>query len=590
VDQPEPSSEKRLRHWVRTLRPLLWWAAFVLMLLAIHTHLQWIERTRLEFSVNLEGKPLPFEASATLDGRPITSGDRLSLGSHTFALRHSKVEPFSTNLFIWYGLKNLGMIPLKRATGLLAVEVNPPARLVSVTGPEFSLTLTNSAGMTSSVPTDEYVIVARYLHSEERDKMAVASGSPNSRRMAPRLGTLVLECNRPLASFEVRASDGRLLETGLFPTSVSEVPEGVYNVVSQHHRNRDERQVTIMGGRTNVARVDFVYGTAILETDPPGARVTNSEGMDYGETPITLAELRPGQRSFKLQKAGFEPLQLLLIIAAEGTNSVRTNLLSLNYTSSMAAAREFIATGDYSRGLQAANDALNSKPGDVAAEELIAKAGPFVRLSRAQILGQQGDYTAAMRELELVLKALPADERAQALMGEYKTRQKEEAEKAHQARQMLVRKAFAQILSRHNDSELFVEHDIKTEKKASTVSGAILRALREQAPTFTIGSNTTPEPDVTAIVAKQESGGAGRICVIVIGQTAIDETEIRYELLEYKVQSPIPFVGALLNMPVEKNYIPLHATRVGQMTDKMRAQIDEGVKSMTERIMSAIGQ
>jgi len=345
VDQSEPSNEKRLRHWVRALRPLLWWAVFVLILLAIHTHLQWIERTRLGFSVSLQGGPLPFEVNATLDGRPITTGDRLSLGSHTFALTHSKVEPFSTNLLIWYGLKNLGTIPLKRANGLLAVEVNPPARLLSVTGPEFSLTLTNSAGMTSSVPTDEYVIVARYPHSEERDHVAVAFGSANSRRVAPRLGTLVLECNRPQASFEVRASDGRLLETGLFPTSVWEVPEGAYNVISQHRRNRNERQVSLMGGRTNVARVDFVYGTAILETDPPGARVTNSEGMDYGETPITLAELRPGQRSFKLQKSGFEPVELLLVIVAEGTNSVRTNLLSLNYTSSMAAAREFIATG-----------------------------------------------------------------------------------------------------------------------------------------------------------------------------------------------------------------------------------------------------
>jgi len=207
------------------------------------------------------------------------------------------------------------------------------------------------------------------------------------------------------------------------------------------------------------------------------------------------------------------------------------------------------------------------------------------------MLGQQGNYTAAMRELELVLKALPADERAQALMGEYKTRQKEEAEKAHQARQMLVRKAFAQILSRHSDSELFVEHSIKTEKKASTVSGTILSALRSQAPTFTIGSNTTPEPDVTAIVAKQELGGAARICVIAIGQTAADETEIRYKLLEYKVQAANLFsIGALINMPVAKNYIPLHSTRVGQMTDKMRAQIDDGVKNMTERIMGAIGQ
>jgi hypothetical protein len=256
----------------------------------------------------------------------------------------------------------------------------------------------------------------------------------------------------------------------------------------------------------------------------------------------------------------------------------------------MSAAREFMATGDYNRALQAATDALNSKPGDPAAGDLIAKARPFVSLKKAQIFGQQGNYVAASQELELVLKTWPANERAQALMGEYKTRQKEEAEKAHEARRTLVRHVFADVLSRHSDSGLFGEHTLKTEKKSSTASAAILTALREQAPVFTIGSETSPEPDVTAIVAKQESAGEARISVIVIGQTAVDETEAHYEVMEYKVQAANPFsIGALINRPVDKVYIPLHPARVGQMTDKMKVQIDEGVKNMTERITGAIG-
>jgi hypothetical protein len=188
-----------------------------------------------------------------------------------------------------------------------------------------------------------------------------------------------------------------------------------------------------------------------------------------------------------------------------------------------------------------------------------------------------------------VITSLPGDERAHALMGEYKTRQKEETEKAREARRTLIRQAFAQILSRHSDAGLFGEHTIRTEKRASTASAAILSNLKEQAPVFTIGSSTSPEPDVTGIVAKQEWGGGARICVVVIGQTALDETEIRYELLEYKVQVPIPVLSILINAPLEKTYIPLHPTKVGQLTEKMRAQIDDGLKSVTERIMGAIG-
>src|SRR5437879_1513007 len=113
--ETEPSTKERPRHWLGALRPLVWWSAFVLVLLGIHKHRQWMVRTRLEFSVSLEGQPLPFDLIATLDGRQIRGSDRLPLGSHKFAISHPKVEPFSTNLFIWYGEHNIGGINLKRA-------------------------------------------------------------------------------------------------------------------------------------------------------------------------------------------------------------------------------------------------------------------------------------------------------------------------------------------------------------------------------------------------------------------------------------------------------------------------------------------
>jgi len=46
----------------------------------------------------------------------------------------SKAEPFSTNLFVWYGEHNFGQINLKRAKGVLEVHVNPPADLLTIRG------------------------------------------------------------------------------------------------------------------------------------------------------------------------------------------------------------------------------------------------------------------------------------------------------------------------------------------------------------------------------------------------------------------------------------------------------------------------
>src|ERR1039458_6135892 len=60
-------------------------------------------------------------------------------GSHTFQVTHPKGEIFSTNWFNWYGEYNLGKIDLKRTKGTLAIAVDPPAPLLSIRGPEWSL-------------------------------------------------------------------------------------------------------------------------------------------------------------------------------------------------------------------------------------------------------------------------------------------------------------------------------------------------------------------------------------------------------------------------------------------------------------------
>ena len=44
------------------------------------------------------------------------------------------------------------------------------------------------------------------------------------------------------------------------------------------------------------------------------------------------------------------------------------------------------------------------------------------------------------------------------------------------------------------------------------------------------------------------------------------------------------------NHPQADVHTPLHPSRVGQLTDKMKAQIEEGIRITTERIQRAIGE
>jgi len=192
-----PANENRFQHWLRVLRPLSWWVLLVLVLYGIRLHQRLSEQTRLVFSVSLQGQPLLYEASATLDGQRATSGQHISIGSHTFQVTHPKGETFSNNWFNWYGEHNLGNIDLKRTKGTLAIAVDPPAPILSIRGPEWSLTLSNSYGMTSSVPTDLYAVESRYAHWERADEVSVVFGGTASWRIAPHLGAVQLSCNHP---------------------------------------------------------------------------------------------------------------------------------------------------------------------------------------------------------------------------------------------------------------------------------------------------------------------------------------------------------------------------------------------------------
>ncbi len=234
---PAESFESRPRFWRRALRPLLWWALLVLVLYGIRTHQRLMEKTRLNFAVTMQGQPL-YGAAAMLDGKMAIDGQRLSLGSHTFSLTHSKGESFSTNLHIWYGGQNLGSIDLKRAMGTLSVTADPPTDWLMIRGSEWSVTLTNSSGLTKTVPTDQYEIEAGYPHWRKSSVATVFANQTTPCNIAPHFGRLQLNCNQTDATFQLETADGRAFADGLLPFSITGVPPGDYKIVAVHHGNQ----------------------------------------------------------------------------------------------------------------------------------------------------------------------------------------------------------------------------------------------------------------------------------------------------------------------------------------------------------------
>jgi hypothetical protein len=124
---------------------------------------------------------------------------------------------------------------------------------------------------------------------------------------------------------------------------------------------------------------------------------------------------------------------------------------------------------------------------------------------------------------------------------------------------------------------------------------AILDALKIR-PEFRITKSASSAPEMFVIAGVQElttalgTSAGRRQCVVVGAQTRDDETQILFKVLEYKSEAVNKLsLGALIGAPVEMRYVPIHSSQIPNLTDKLKGQIEEGVKIVTDRIQQAVG-
>jgi hypothetical protein len=58
-------------------------------------------------------------------------------------------------------------------------------------------------------------------------------------------------------------------------------------------------------------------------------------------------------------------------------------------------------------------------------------------------------------------------------------------------------------------------------------------------------------------------------------------------VIEYTSKRDVTFSGGLT---VNTSYIPMHQTEVGELTEKMKAQIENGLRIANEGIQEAVGK
>jgi hypothetical protein len=531
--------------WSQVLRPVFWWLLLLVVLFGIRTHQRLMEQTRLNFTVTLNDQPL--EAAAVLDRESFQSGQNISLGEHRFVLSTPRTDTFTTNFFSWYGRHDLGVITLKRSFGMLNVQANPPASTITITGPEFSTILSNSVGTNISVPTDSYTVSAQYPHWSQSQNVAVYDNQSLICTFAPQLGAVHLTCNKDGAMYLLQSADQTF--TGNLPATLTDLPVENYQLTVTYHRRHIQKPITIETGVTNEMPVQFVLGAIRIESSPTGASVTTTNGNYLGQTPLDLLDVPPQTAQLNLSLSGYEAVPITVEVAADQTNSYRANLVNIHYRSAMQDARAAFAAGHYAQASQITMEVLNTMPDDAEAQAL---------------------QTEANKQIE----------------------SENNAEREGRAQLNRPREVFDAMCQQNPDASLFTAHELKTDKSAKEAATAIAKSLSSEPRPFELLHNDSPKPDVYEVMARQRFslgilGGTERVCLLVVGQAKPDETRIIYKVLEYQIKTTID-ASSLFNGKDNKQMIPVSPERL-QMTDALQNQLREGVRLVSERIHTAIG-
>ncbi len=605
--------ESRLDYWRRVLRPLSWWLLLVLVLYGIRLHQRLSAQTNVQFTASVPGQPAYPEADAQLDGQPFSSGQRVRIGWHQLVLTHPKGNPRILNLFVWYGQRNLGKIAMERAKGTLAISAAPVAQWLMIRGPEFSITLTNSGGFNSPVPTDRYVVEATYPYWKNSETITVSADATATHSFAPRFGTLTIAASHPDISFQLCRSDGTSVETGRLPVTLAGLPEGNgYQLRALRKEDRQDSVFAVKGGLTNTLKVEFVYGVVSIASEPAGATVLK-DGSELGLTPLTLPEVNPGAFEFSLFMDEYETATATLAVTANQTNTYRTNLISQYFTRAMAAARQYYANTDYDRAAEAAAEALKHKSGDGEATSLLHEATVMGHLARAEAWAARGDFTNAITEANLTLTLAPDNTRAKQLVADCTNREqqrleairKHEAEMAEQARQRRARELAEQQAQKRmqelpeafdvanrlcENASQFSSHQLGTSNSVTTVGNAINRALSDQQPPFQNVRMNWIYPHLFMLEARQRVGIGYRDCLILGSQVRDNEVQIRYKVFEYEHPPDVKLLGGLLQLSTAINITSQDPQVAAANAQKFQQRIKEGVNLVTALIQRATGQ
>jgi tetratricopeptide (TPR) repeat protein len=603
--------EKRLGRnsgW-KAYRPLLWWGIVVGLVAVWQAHRSQLAKTTLVFQTTIEGHSSAGRLEVRLDGLKFRSGDRTGIGWKRLSFEGPEAEPFTTNVFLWYGANDLGRIDLQWKTGELSLVVTPIPQSVQLESERRFVRLSHVGSTNLVLPVGEYRVEAKHEHFTETGTFEVEAGTIKRATLVRPVGALVLATE---AEFELASKQGPIVRLqGLAPQSFTNLPAGDYALRTWRGDYALNREITLPADGTETVAVRFAYGEVRFHSTPEQATVLNARGVKLGLTPLTVMNVIPGTHRFRLEYPDHDPEDVAVTVEGDAVGTVRVELRDRIYDEAMHRAEVLGTSRRYAEALVEVHTALGRKLNDPAALKRKTDLQVAQALDTARSHARRSEEAEAMQAVEQALELRPTDPDALRFRAELVQeardrkdrqvaeliRQAEAARKnndlakahdfflraleaaptdaellkqkeavaeeltrrAEETRQKAVRTAFLAATANEPNAQWFDLHEWDLAGEPAAVRAALERLFTKQTTQWRFRTNQTLADDMMLYRGVQGglTKGPFNRCVVVVGQTEAGRTRVAAKFWEYA----LPEIQDGINGADETRMTPIHPQR-----------------------------
>jgi hypothetical protein len=282
--------------------------------------------TTVSFTFLLDGKPLSggIKPAVHIDGKAFTSGLTITPGIHKLTAELQNAEPFTRRVWVFFGAKDLGALPLETSKGSLLVSVNPsPAAVIARRGVEV-FGSGNAPLTVENLPLGDYELEIKRNEYKEVHPVKIQGKPRTTAKIELNLGGVELSAMPTNADFKL--SGGGRQWDGKLPTRLDDVPVGSYKLIVRRGGHEETHQVEVFRQQRSQTNILLNLGSLDLSATPTNAdyKLSGNGRQWEGKLPARLDDVGVGNYNLVVSRGKFEETHQIQVLRQQRS---QTNIL-----------------------------------------------------------------------------------------------------------------------------------------------------------------------------------------------------------------------------------------------------------------------